>query len=96
MLGFNAVYSRRSVGCLSEFVSRKEKLTGELVTKNQTWADCHFTYHDEGATATWVPAFLFGTVTIFFAMRLLTKWLRMGTWGWDDWTISFAYVSHES
>ncbi|CAI0642487.1 unnamed protein product [Colletotrichum noveboracense] len=63
-----------------------------LITKNQTWSDCNFTYHDEGSTMAWVPPFLFGTVTLFFAMRLLTKWMRMGTWGWDDWTISFAYL----
>ncbi|KAF4813504.1 Satratoxin biosynthesis SC1 cluster protein 4 [Colletotrichum tropicale] len=63
-----------------------------LITKNQTWSDCNFTYHDEGATATWVPAFLFGTVTVFFAMRILTKVIGLGTWGWDDWTISFSYL----
>ncbi|KAF6826258.1 CFEM domain-containing protein [Colletotrichum plurivorum] len=62
-----------------------------LITKNSTWTDCGFTFHDEGATISWVPVFMFGFVTLFFAMRLATKWLKLSTWGPDDWTITFAY-----
>ncbi|KAK1962443.1 CFEM domain-containing protein [Colletotrichum sublineola] len=66
-------------------------VTQALLTKNETWRDCGFEYHDEGATIAWVPAFLFGIVTLFFVARLATKWMRLSTWGWDDWTILFAY-----
>ncbi|KAK2040012.1 CFEM domain-containing protein [Colletotrichum somersetense] len=62
-----------------------------LMTKNRTWQDCGFQYHDEGATIYWVPAFLFGFVTLFIVARLSTKWMGLSTWGWDDWTILFAY-----
>ncbi|TDZ40084.1 Satratoxin biosynthesis SC1 cluster protein 4 [Colletotrichum sidae] len=63
-----------------------------LITKNSTWTDCGFTFHDEGSTIQWVPAFLFAVVTLFYGMRLATKWISLATWGWDDWTISFAYL----
>ncbi|WQF90593.1 Putative extracellular membrane protein, CFEM [Colletotrichum destructivum] len=63
-----------------------------LFTKNQTWQDCGFEYHDESAAISWVPLFLFGLVTVFFASRLATKWMELSTWGWDDWTIVFAYA----
>ncbi|KAJ0161153.1 hypothetical protein CTA2_6679 [Colletotrichum tanaceti] len=63
-----------------------------LLTKNRTWQDCGFNYHDESATISWVPIFLFGVVSIFFVGRLATKWMGLSTWGWDDWTIVFAYV----
>ncbi|WDK12642.1 CFEM domain-containing protein [Colletotrichum graminicola] len=62
-----------------------------LMTKNRTWEDCGLEYHDEGAAIFWVPAFLFGCVTLFFVARLATKWMGLSTWGWDDWTILFAY-----
>lgn len=67
--------------------------TSLLVTKNRTWQDCGFAYHDEGVSIAWVPSFLFGMVTLFFAMRLATKWIGLSTWGLDDTTITFAYVS---
>ncbi|GJC93262.1 CFEM domain-containing protein [Colletotrichum higginsianum] len=54
--------------------------------------DCGFNYHDESATISWVPIFLFGVVTLFFVGRLTTKWMGLSTWGWDDWTIVFAYI----
>ncbi|WQF79417.1 Putative extracellular membrane protein, CFEM [Colletotrichum destructivum] len=63
-----------------------------IVTKNRTWQDCGFNYHDESATISWVPIFLFGVVTLFFVGRLTTKWMGLSTWGWDDWTIVFAYI----
>ncbi|OLN86986.1 hypothetical protein CCHL11_04603, partial [Colletotrichum chlorophyti] len=63
-----------------------------LLTKNETWADCGFQYHDETFALSWVPSFLFGIMTLFIVMRMTTKWMRMSTWGWDDWTIIFAYV----
>ncbi|KAF9874908.1 CFEM domain-containing protein [Colletotrichum karsti] len=63
-----------------------------LITKNQTWSDCGFEYHDEGNTIQWVPAFLFGVLTLFYGMRLATKWMGLATWGYDDWTISFGYI----
>ncbi|KAK1975872.1 CFEM domain-containing protein [Colletotrichum cereale] len=63
-----------------------------LLTKNRTWQDCGFQYHDEGATISWVPAFLVGIVTLFLVARLATKWMGLSTWGWDDWTILFAYA----
>ncbi|KAL0943547.1 CFEM domain-containing protein [Colletotrichum truncatum] len=62
-----------------------------LITKNSTWTECGFAFHDEGATIQWVPSFLFGVLSLFFGMRLATKWMKLATWGWDDWTISFAY-----
>ncbi|KZL77342.1 CFEM domain-containing protein [Colletotrichum tofieldiae] len=63
-----------------------------LLTKNQTWQDCGFEYHDESGPISWVPLFLFGVVTLFIASRLATKWMGLSTWGWDDWTIMFSYA----
>ncbi|KAK1637616.1 CFEM domain-containing protein [Colletotrichum phormii] len=63
-----------------------------LITKNRTWQDCGFAYHDEGVSIAWVPSFLFAVVTLSFAMRLATKWIGLSTWGLDDTTITFAYV----
>ncbi|KAK1996325.1 CFEM domain-containing protein [Colletotrichum falcatum] len=63
-----------------------------LMTKNQTWQDCGFQYHDESAAISWVPTFLFGLVTLFLVARLATKWMGLSTWGRDDWTILFAYA----
>lgn len=31
--------------------------------------------------------------TLFYALRLSTKFLRLGTWGWDDGACAVAYVS---
>lgn len=83
----------RRIFTLRSFLRPWQGLTALLiVTKNRTWQDCGFNYHDESATISWVPIFLFGVVTLFFVGRLATKWMGLSTWGWDDWTIVFAYV----
>lgn len=45
---------------------------------------------DPEYTTTAVIAFVIQT--LFYAMRLATKLLRLGTWGWDDGACAVAYV----
>ncbi|WDK18536.1 CFEM domain-containing protein [Colletotrichum graminicola] len=64
-----------------------------LVTKNTTLTACGTPSSTEtDGTLEWLRVVLFIIPTFFFTVRMVSKYLQLSTWGWDDTTFVFAYI----
>ncbi|KAJ4387524.1 hypothetical protein N0V93_008118 [Gnomoniopsis smithogilvyi] len=73
-----------SCAALSDYFVATRLLYNECDLPRPVWTI------DPDYTTTAIVAFVFQT--LFFALRVSTKLLRLGTWGWDDGACAVAYV----
>lgn len=64
-----------------------------LVVKNYTASNCGLPEPNHDATLVAITVVLITLQTIFFALRMLCRAVRIAPWGWDDTTIVLAFVS---
>ncbi|TDZ15264.1 hypothetical protein Cob_v011780 [Colletotrichum orbiculare MAFF 240422] len=64
-----------------------------LQTQNITWTSCNFPLSNEAPKykATRIALFIV-LPTLAMILRITTKFARISTWGWDDYTIIAAYA----
>ncbi|OLN97791.1 hypothetical protein CCHL11_02519 [Colletotrichum chlorophyti] len=65
-----------------------------LITQNITWTACDFPLHTHDYGTRIFRIILFIVLpTLSIVLRTVTKFARLSTWGWDDYTVFVAYVS---
>lgn len=69
------------------------KVDKDLVTQNATQTLCGYEPSNEDRTIIALTVVLFSLQTIFFALRMLCRAVRIAPWGKDDTTIVIAFVS---
>ncbi|GKT47400.1 uncharacterized protein ColSpa_07581 [Colletotrichum spaethianum] len=65
-------------------------LEQSYIAKNATWTRCGFAYHNQTGTVAGRFTLVIGTA-FFVAVRLLSKALRLSSWGADDVSLIIGY-----
>ncbi|CAN8098244.1 unnamed protein product [Discula destructiva] len=83
------VYDHTVTSCVLSNCTVKEG----LVIKNATWSGCGFPEQDQSNTILAFTVVLFVLQLLFFGARMLARVVKLAPWGWDDTTITIAFVT---
>lgn len=63
-----------------------------LAVKNATWSGCGFPTHNADASMIGANVVCIVLIVTFFGLRMLSRAVKIAPWGWDDTTITIAFV----
>ncbi|KAK6207800.1 CFEM domain-containing protein [Colletotrichum tabaci] len=63
-----------------------------LAARNQSLAACGVPVSQHDETMRWFRLIIFALPTFFLFVRVVNKYMKLSSWGWDDTTIMIAYA----
>ncbi|WQF75221.1 Putative extracellular membrane protein, CFEM [Colletotrichum destructivum] len=63
-----------------------------LAARNQSLAACGVPVSEHDETVRWFRPTIFALPTFFLFVRVVNKYMKLSSWGWDDTTIMIAYA----
>ncbi|KAF9873071.1 CFEM domain-containing protein [Colletotrichum karsti] len=74
--------------CIQQTCTIKES----LIITNATWSQCNFPLTDQTAKIHWIGGVVTFITVAFMVMRLVSKAMKLSTWGADDTAIVIAFA----